>query len=500
METWSNNISKNIEDDINNLKNYDEKEKYNIINGRNFQKLKRWCPLQSLLLWDIDFHKYVILLLENGANPNLRSASGFNFFQLYIILMYTHPSFRTIENVRNFVRFITISFHNNNVFFYKKKFYYLLDFLYLLQNKKINNILIKNKFTVDKNLEYIVLDDEIYDEMILLFLCLGCKYKKLKHRYTDLKIYDIKFLLNKKFCISSENFFKKYIIEMYKIPDSLSNADIMKRIYFLVKNIDLKFINEKLYDIYKDKPMTSTENDADFFNPMFVENSQLQRYEFFTEPLVYKNKKHFFHKTFFYDLFSKQTDIYTRQNIDKNLLKKYLSFMNNNFMFPIQTLDDTLKISPYIFNNFENIKYDIFLLEYINEFIKLYNPYNQFDSIRKLKGFELRYISHYLYYESDLFKRFESQISSPNLEKILLLILYFCLNNKSNIIGYFIEECLQDIKSYKKVKHIIHNLENAENSNIFYNEYLFRYTDFHPVYIAKFIENMLSLNTFEIKK
>ena len=54
----------------------------------------------------------------------------------------------------------------------------------------------------DKNLEYIVLDDEIYDEMILLFLCLGCKYNKLKHRYTDLKIYDIKFLLNKKFCIS----------------------------------------------------------------------------------------------------------------------------------------------------------------------------------------------------------------------------------------------------------------------------------------------------------
>ena len=100
METWSNKISKNIEEDINDLKNHDEKEKYNIINGRNFQKLKRWCPLQSLLLWDIDFDKYVILLLENGANPNLRSASGFNFFQLYIILMYTHPSFRTIENVR----------------------------------------------------------------------------------------------------------------------------------------------------------------------------------------------------------------------------------------------------------------------------------------------------------------------------------------------------------------------------------------------------------------
>ena len=55
METWSNKISKNIEEDINNLKNNDEKERYNIINGRNFQKLKRWSPLQSLLLWNIDY-------------------------------------------------------------------------------------------------------------------------------------------------------------------------------------------------------------------------------------------------------------------------------------------------------------------------------------------------------------------------------------------------------------------------------------------------------------
>ena len=94
METWSNKISKNIEEDINNLKNNDEKERYNIINGRNFQKLKRWSPLQSLLLWNIDFYEYVILLLENGANPNLRSACGFNFFQLYIILIYTHHLLR----------------------------------------------------------------------------------------------------------------------------------------------------------------------------------------------------------------------------------------------------------------------------------------------------------------------------------------------------------------------------------------------------------------------
>ena len=79
---------------------------------------------------------------------------------------------------------------------------------------------------------------------------------------------------------------------MYKIPDNLSNNDIMKRIYFLVKNIDIQFINQKLYDIYKDNPMTSVENDADF-NPLFVENSQLQRYEFFTEPIIYTNKKHF---------------------------------------------------------------------------------------------------------------------------------------------------------------------------------------------------------------
>lgn len=498
METWSNKISKNIEEDINNLKNNDEKERYNIINGRNFQKLKRWSPLQSLLLWNIDFYEYVILLLENGANPNLRSACGFNFFQLYIILIYTHPSFKTIESIKNFIKIVTISFNNNNTFFFKKKFYYLLDFLYLLQNRKINNILIKNKFTASINLQYSVLDSDIYDEMILLFLCLGCKYNILKHKYTYLKIYDIKFLLGKKFKISSENFFKKYIIEMYKIPDNLSNNDIMKRIYFLVKNIDIQFINQKLYDIYKDSPMTSVENDADFFNPLFVENSQLQRYEFFTEPIIYTNKKHFFHKTYFYDLFSKHINIYTRQKIDKKILRKYLSFMDNNFMFPIQTLDDTLKISPYIFNNFDNINNVVLLLEYINEFIKLYNPYNQFDSIRKLKKFELRYIAHYLYYESDLFKKFETQISSPKIEKILLLILHFCLNNKCNIIGYFIEECLQDIKCYKKVKHIIHNLENTENSNVFYNEYLFRYIEFHPVYIAKFIENMLSLNTFEI--
>lgn len=500
METWSNKISKNIEEDVNNLKNYDEKEKYNIINGRNCQKLKKWSPLQSLLLWNIDFYEYVVLLIENGANPNLRSSCGFNFFQLYIILMYTHPSYKTLDSVKKFIKLTTLSFNNNNAFLYKKKFYYILDFLYLLQNKKITNILIKNKFTSNINLQYSILNKEIYDEIILFFLCLGCKYNKLKHEYTQLKIYDIKFLLGKNFKISSHNFFKKYIIEMYKLPNNLSNNDIIKRIYFLVKHLDINFINKKLYDIYKDNPMSSTEKDSDFFNPMFLENSQLQRYEFFDEPILYTNKKHFFHKTFFYDLFSKQIDIYTREKIDKNLLKKYLSFMNENFMFPIQTLDDTLKISPYIFNNFETINNVTFLLEYINEFIKLYNPYNQFDSIKKLKVFELKYISHYLYYESELFKKFESQISSPNVEKILLLILYFCLNNKSNIIGYFIEECLQDIKSYKKVKHIIHNLENAENSNIFYNEYLFRYTDFHPVYIAKFIENMLSLNTFEKKE
>ena len=71
------------------------------------------------------------------------------------------------------------------------------------------------------------------------------------------------------------------------------------------------------------------------------------------------------------------------------------------------------------------------------------------------------------------------------------------MEKNMNILCYFIEDSIADLKSYEKVRDILNTLDNPSDSSTFFQEYLMRFQEYHPIYMKKFIENMLTIFRYE---
>lgn len=490
MELWSRKVSKFPLEDLRKMKSEcrNEIDKYKKINGR-YTHITKLTPLQSILYWNIvNYIDFTYELIKEGANPNIRSCLGINFFHLFLFLLYYHPIYQTDEHYNIFVDLIKLGINCNLKIYINNKNYFILDILYLLQNKPFKFCqFITSPLLKKKQIKYKVLSKDKYDNLVLLFLCLGGQYKSLEHLYTSLKIDDIHTLLEK------HSFFKLFIQEKFKLPLNITNDEILKRIKYLIENkSNIEYSSDEI-------PILSSHiENTTYLNPEFIENGSLQIYEYLQPPLLKNNQYTFFHKNFFLELYLHKVNLFTKEIIDNDILQEWLNYVKKNFQFPISSLKEIIENEPFLFHNkvttIDNKEY----INFIEEFFTIINPYNHVNNIPELNEKQLKYLSHILFYESSLFPKYSQCLKKPSLKKFCDITFFYCKKHPKNIsiISYFIEEVFQDLKSYERIKTIIQNLDDQENSNIFYSEYLYRYSEFHPVYMSKFIENILTLNKY----
>lgn len=492
MELWSKKVSKHPSEDLRRMKVdcRNEIDKQKKINGR-YTHIAKLTPLQAILYWNIVKHiDFIYELIKEGANPNMRSGLGINFFHLYLFLLYYHPIYQTDEHYNLFVKLIRLGMNCNLKIYINNKNYFVLDILYLLQNKPFKSCqFITSPLFKKKQVNYKLLSKEKYDNLILLFLCLGGQYQKLSHPYTSLKIDDIGEILEK------HSFFKTFIQEKFKLPITITNEEIVKRVNYIIEN------KSNLKEFLTEIPISSSitdENCVTYLNPEFIENGKLQIYEYLHPPLDKNSNFTFFHKNFFLELYLQRINLFTREKIDDKVLQEWKKYIFKNFQFPISTLEDCIKNVPFLFHNKNSGVDHREYINFIEEFFSIINPYNHITSILQLSDKQIKYLSHILFYESSLFPKYKQCLKKPNLKKFCDITFFYCKKHPKNIsiISYFIEEVFQDFKSYERIKNIIQNLDQQENSNIFYSEYLYRYNEFHPIYMSKFIENILTLNNY----
>ena len=500
MESWLKKISKNpridLEKSITRCRN--KKEVKNLVNGKKYH-LEKWNPLQTVLFWKATDHKDLIfLLIKHGADPNSLSRSGLNFFHLYLLLLHYSPSYRNPESFEFFLDLLRFGFNANKIIFYRSKGFYILDVLYLLNKSSLFSLqFFSTRIQKKSSFHYEKLPKENYNTLVLLNLCLGGKYRLLDHNFLRIRFDNIEKYL---YIV----FFKQYILQKFKLPKEIDDGEIQKRINFLGRNRShVEKINNSLQKLSnEDIPINFLpDQKSTFYNSNFIENYLLQAYEFLP-PIEVRGTKMFFHQNFFLEIFLSKENIFTREPIADNIMNNWLNYIQKTYCFPLTTLQDSLENYPLIFcenyceEKFFHLKT---LVSFLEEIFSIYNPYNNFPKIQTLRKFELSYICHNLVYQSKLFTKFKKLIQNPNINKIAFLILqyYQKLEKNMNILCYFFEESLQDLKSYEKVKGLLQSLEEPSNSNRFFQEYLFRFQEFHPIYMKKFIENMLTILRLE---
>lgn len=477
-----------------------KKEVLNLVNGKKCH-LEKWNPLQIILFWKaIDYKDLIFLLIKHGADPNATSRSGLNFFHLYLLLLHYSPEYRNVESFEFFLDLLRFGFNANKIIFYRSKGYYILDILYLLHEQSFFSCQFFSTPIQKKSFfQYQKLSKENYNTLVLLNLCLGGRYRTLEHNFLHIRFDNVEKYL---YIV----FFKQYILQKFKLPQEIDNSEIQKRINFLGRHCkNVAKINESLKTLNnEDIPINSLSGlSSTYLNSNFLENYLLQNYEFLP-PVEVRGTKMFFHQNFFLEIFLSKENIFTREPIADNIMNNWLHYIQQTYCFPLTTLQDSLENYPLIFSeNYceERLFYVKIMISFLEEIFAIYNPYNNFLKIQTLQKFELSYICHSLFFQSKLFPKFKKLINNPNVCKICFLMYnyYQKMEKNMNILCYFFEESLQDLQSYQKVKNLLHSLEQPSESNQFFQEYLFRFHEFHPIYMKKFIENMLTIMRFENK-
>ncbi len=495
MNSWIKKIPEDPENEFRSLlsKCRNTKEKKNFVNGKK-NHLAKWNPLQIILFWGaVQYKSMIHLLLQNGADPNSRSRAGINFFHLYLFFLHYHPQYDNEESFDLFVDMLRFGFQANSFLFFHKKGHYALDILFQLRTKPvISTQFLSTPLRSRKYFKYKPLSVEHYNTLSLLFLCLGGKFhNSFDHQYLKITFHTVEpylYIL----------FFKQYILQKFKLPDKLEDGEIQKRVNFLSqqrKHIhEVNSILESLHE--HDVPLNAEDNEEDrYFNTDLIENCQLQRHEFLP-PLSVGRYNYFFHRNYFLQSFLTNENIFTREPISPAVMENWLDYIQNHYCFPLETLEDCLQEYPFLFRDSYNSQrkfYKMELISFLEEIFSLYNPYNHFPTIRNLSFFQLKFLCHQLFYETKLFPKFEKLIAKPKVLDICFVIFeyYQKAEKNMNILCYFIEEALADLKSYERVHEVLNTLEDPSNSNLFFQEYLTRFHEFHPIYMKKFIENML---------
>lgn len=493
MNLWYKEISNNpIEDIKKYLNEFSPVYHQSILNGK-YKNLSYWTPSQLLLFYNPILQKKTIYyLLQQGIDLNIPSRKGLNFYQLFLILFFFIPEFQNKETVSLFIDTLKFGFLPNQFMILSpSKIYTILDCFYQLQKKNIIPTYFFSSQKIYSTFHYQPLSDELYNSIYISLLCYGCKFLNITSNSSLHSIH----LFNYEEYVKKYPIFYDYILENYKLPKNISIHEIKKRIEFLYK------YQKKIEYSPKNIPIQSEKNffeiDKEYFNLEFIENEKLQCYEFLSEV----NGKYIFHHTFFPLLYKTKLNPFTRTPISKEQLEKWKNEIYYNF--PITTLEDNLLIYPYFFSSLQINKNDFYirnLFFFIENYLSVSHPYHQTYDLVKFKPYEIQYFSHILYYETSFLKKFKKVIEKPShLHLFKVLYYYFKSNVKYvNIIYFLMEEILQDIHSYHRLKSIIDKLD--ENSTIFYNEYSGRFGTYNPEYMKKFIENLIYIHRYATMK
>lgn len=491
MNLWHKTISCHPIDDINHyLKRFPPNDSSSILNG-NYKQLQQWTPIQLLLFHNVVKYKDIIYyLLEKGVDLNITSKKGVNFYQLFLILIYYNPNYQKKEVVELFIDFLKFGFSPNQFMILSpQKIYTILDCLLFLQKKNCIPKSFFSKQFIFQNPMYKPLNQYLYEYLYISLLCYHCQSlsHNRKESINSIHIENIKDYMKK------YQIFYYYILEKFKLPQNISCDEVYKRIKFLYSHrhkIQYSTIDEPIQAYSNFQEISRSKKE--YCNPEFLENSKLQHYEFFSVV----NDKFYFHKSYFPLFYKTKINPYNRLVIENSILEQWKNEILYNF--PMTTLEESFSTYPYIFSNieFDKKEYNRHLFLILENYFNIFHPYHQISSLIHLKPFQIQYFAFVLSSETSFFNKFKLVIKKPTIYQLFKIMYFYCkLNMKYvNLIYFLMEEILQDIYCYEKIKDYIDRLD--DNTTSFYNEYYARFGTYNPQYMKKFIENLLQIHRF----
>lgn len=497
IKKWRNQIPNDPSHDVRKIiYNRSKEEQKAILNG-SFLQFHDLNSLQLALLWNqpIKYDSFFYRLIELGASIDKLSSKGLNFMHIYLFLLYYSPSFRDERIYHLFFKFLNYGFNptqclctSNNVFTY-------LDMLILLQKGNILKLTsFIGKHFINKDLCYQKLDQIKFEKLFLTFLCYGVPFQH-EHCLQNMTWFNCEKYL------TQHKVFEYYVKERLKVPITITVQETTKRLkYILLHHRHIRDLANRFDS--KGHPIGMKDKNAmnNFFNIEFVGNQTLQHYEFLP-PVTEKEQSIYFHKSFFFHLISKRVNPFTRTELDQTIIEKWKEYVNNNsiFIFPIQ---DILSINEniYLFSD-QKINDSTFKLRqsfhFIQQFFEIYHPYHQINRLYNLKKFEVKYISHLFYYETNILKNFSKVMHNPSVTQLYKVMLYYCRKSIKyvSIMYFLMEEIFQDLSCYEKLKPYITSLN--DNYDLLFEQYILRFEHFDTQYMNKFVENMLVIYRYE---
>ncbi len=465
-----------------------------ILNG-TYQKLATWSMTQELLFYDDNLERTLsALILKYGLDFNIRTKKGVSFFHLYLLLLFYHDSYRTEESINYFIYLLNFGILPNHLMIFNStKIYSMLDMLYLLQNKK--SMLNKYFFPKKLSVEYKKLNIEIYNKLYLILLCKNEKFHRITLKDDIPKIHSTT-IHNMNF--SNDEYHKillDYVLNLYNLPSSTPIDIIKKNVLYLYSNIEM--YNEWIQS--RQFPLGCSEYDTNFIfiNPDFMNNAELQN-ETFLNPIENKFR---FHRTFLWDLIRTKINPYTRNKIDEKTLKEMIEIhIQKKYIFPISSIPEAVHTFPFIFNNLYTNDKDMIkknIISYVESFFNINHPYNQIHTLCFLLPFEIQYLSYTMKNETHLFPKFQECYNHPNTLHLFKILLHYCRNKSKflNVIYFFLEEIIQDLQCYKKIKPLLDDFENNYNSIL--SIYFSRFQINNNHYLDKFMKNIYIIKKFD---
>ena len=499
---WKNKIPEDPIYEIENVLKDIEPEKYLSILSGDYNQLAEWTPTQLLLLDNPMKHNQTIqYILEKGVDLGVSCKKGVDFYVLYLLCIFYRVEFQKEEYVNLFLDFFRYGQPQESIFYYKNNIYTLFDTLKLLQTKDIlsNN---SNFFPLSFKKYYQPLCTKLYDLLYISFLCYDCKFFFEKPNYY-LDTIEIK---NCIIYLEIYPIFKNFLIQKFKLPLFLKTDEIQKRIVLLHhwKNFLEPYFSSK----QSEKPI---ENDDDFktvstekkqyLNPVLVECYMLRDYEFFQHSC----QESVFHKNYLPILLHTKKHPYNRVMLSENEIQIWFQEIHNFYTFPINTIIEAFDSYPYFFNkittteeNFESRKW----FERLSRYFNIHHPYNQISNIRYYQRHEISYVIYKLSQDVTGLKHLK-KILKKKYKKNETMILLFCkklefycrkYNQYINVIHFLIEEIIQDLKSYSKLKDILHDTDSY--SYLIFDEYTNRFGTTNSQFLKRYLENLLQIYKF----
>lgn len=403
-------------------------EKYLHVNGiKSSLFLNDYSPLFSFVLSnDLNSIRHYILF---GHDLNKYNLKGLNLLHLIIILI-CHDS-KYIKSLEYFLKLganpnlKTFIFISNQL----QIFNCLELFEYIITNQTIEPFQLPFQYNILNIYEtmHVYLLLYIYNiEIYQLHPLNPCHFFKLSQINQD--------YLNYYECL----YF--YLHLYWKIY--INNNNLLKRHLILIKNYNhIKY------------PKSFKINDGIYINKSFDENlNNVHSYEFLN--LNHFNKCYYFHLEFLSYLILTNTNPLNNEHFDikqKIKLLNYLEKFGNHSYNPDRHLN-----YPFLFSQ-EFKKPDLIKdqLLYIEEFIKIINPYTNILLLNKLNEFEILYYSLQLQNLNEFFQQ-TNQLNNL-LSQIIKSFHQESFENFIYIVSYCFDEIYIDIQMYKKIVNIFNN-------------------------------------------